>query len=159
VISPHGRNNFGWGNAARYWQDLPAQGPFALVCPDGLGRAHDKASNPLDQPPHDPSLFTYGYRRWIDDLARMPSLWNERNPLNYVDRLARLPFPLRLFWSSHDMVVGNQAKNQTGKLYKQIKAKNRSADVKQVKGLWAHSCEFVPGDRLSDALRDFELIA
>jgi pimeloyl-ACP methyl ester carboxylesterase len=285
VISPHGRNNFGWGNAAHYWQELPAQGPFALVCPDGLSRAHDKASNPLDQPPHDPSLFTYGYRRWIDDLARMPkivqetlpwlhidleriyvlgssmggqetlllaarypgplsagtgrlagaaafdsacdlpaqcayltslpathgadpqgvaarmiqeidakpanlrgfrqdatffntkqqrhmtiaellselprkpSLWNERNPLNYVDRLAHLPFPLRLYWSSHDTVVGNQATNQTGKLYKQIKAKNRSADVKQVKGLWAHSCEFVPGDRLSDALRKFELIA
>jgi hypothetical protein len=85
--------------------------------------------------------------------------WNERNPLNYVDRLAHLPFPIRLYWSSHDTVVGNQATNQTGKLYKQIKAKNRSADVKQVKGLWAHSCEFVPGDRLSDALRDFELIA
>jgi pimeloyl-ACP methyl ester carboxylesterase len=284
VISPHGRNNFGWGNAAHYWQDLPAQGPFALICPDGLSRAHDKASTPLDQPPHDPSLFTYGYRQWIDDLARMPkiaqetlpwlridltrvyvlgssmggqetlllaaryprslsggtgrlagaaafdstcdlatqcaylthlpaahgvdppavaarmiqevnakpgnvrafrqgatfynaklerhmtiaellsklprkpSLWNERSPLNYVDRLARLSFPLRLYWSSHDTVVGNQGPNQTGKLYRQIKAKNPSANVKQVKGLWAHSCEFVPGDFLSDALRAFELI-
>ena len=74
VISPHGRNNFGWGNAAHYWQELPADGPFALVCPDGLSRAHNKASNPFDQPPHDPSLFTYGYARWIDDLARMPKI-------------------------------------------------------------------------------------
>ena len=74
VISPHGRNNFGWANAAHYWQNLPADGPFALVCPDGLSRAHDKASDPLDQPAHDPSLFTYGYRRWIDDLARMPKI-------------------------------------------------------------------------------------
>jgi pimeloyl-ACP methyl ester carboxylesterase len=284
VISPHGRNNFGWGNAAHYWQELPAQGPFALICPDGLSRAHDKASNPLDQPPHDPSLFTYGYPRWIDDLARMPkivqatlpwlkidlkriyvmgssmggqetlllaarypgplsagtgrlagaaafdapcdmatqcsyltnlpvvhgtdphgvaarmiqeinakpaslrgfrqdatfyntkqkrhmtiaellsklprkpSLWNERSALHYVDRLAHLPFPLRLYWSSHDTIVGNQGTSQTGKLYKQIKAKNSSADVKQVKGLWAHSCEFVPGDCLSDLLREFKLI-
>jgi hypothetical protein len=59
----------------------------------------------------------------LSKLPRKPSLWNERSPLNYVDRLARLPFPLRLFWSSHDTVVGNQATNQTGKLYKQIKAK------------------------------------
>jgi pimeloyl-ACP methyl ester carboxylesterase len=284
VISPHGRNNFGWGNAAHYWQELPAEGPFALVCPDGLSRAHDKASDPFDQPPHDPSLFTYGYPRWIDDLARMPKIvqatlpwlhidleriyvlgssmggqetlllaarypralsggtgrlagaaafdspcnlvaqcayltdrpvvhgadphgvaarmieeintkpaslrgfrqsatffnaklerhmtiaellnklprnqarWNERSPLSYVDRLARLPFPLRLYWSSHDTIVGNQGTNQTGKLYKQIKAKNPRAKVTQVKGLWAHSCEFVPGDCLSDALRAFGLI-
>jgi poly(3-hydroxybutyrate) depolymerase len=284
VISPHGRNNFGWGNAAHYWQELPAAGPFALVCPDGLSRAHDRASDPLDQPPQDPSLFTYGYRRWIDDLARMPkivqetlpwlhidleriyvlgssmggqetlllaacypgplsggtgrlagaaafdspcdlvtqcayltnlhaahgtdpagvaarmieeinsrpgsvrgfrqaatffnakldkhmtigqllswlprkqSLWDERSPLHYVAKLAHLPFPLRLYWSSHDTVVGNQGRDQTGKLYKRIKAANPSAQVKQIKGLWAHSCEFVPGDCLSDALRAFKLI-
>jgi pimeloyl-ACP methyl ester carboxylesterase len=285
VISPHGRNNFGWGNAAHYWRDLPADGPFALVCPDGLSRAHDKATNPFDQPAADPSLFTYGYKRWIDDLARMPkivtatlpwlridleriyvlgssmggqetlllaarypkslsggtgrlagagafdspcdlatqcayltnltpahgsdpagvaarmieeinakpasvrgfrqgatffnarlkrhmtiaellsklprkqALWNERSPLNYVDKLARLPFPLRLYWSSHDTVVGNQATNQSGKLFKQIKAKNPSAKVTQTKGLWAHSAEFVPGSQLSDALLAFGLIA
>jgi pimeloyl-ACP methyl ester carboxylesterase len=284
VISPHGRNNFGWGNARHYWQDLPAAGPFALVCPDGLSRAHDRASDPLDQPPSDPSLFTYGYRRWIDDLARMPKiveatlpwlhidlervyvlgssmggqetlllaaryprslsggtgrlagaaafdspcdmatqcaylthlpaahgadpagvaarmieeigarpgnvrgflqsatffnqksdrhmtigqllnalprkppLWNERSALNYVPKLARLPFPLRLYWSSQDTVVGNQGRDQSGKLYKQIKAANPNAKVTQVKGLWAHSCEFVPGDCLSDALQAFGLI-
>ena len=85
VISPHGRNNFGWGNAAHYWQDLPAEGPFALVCPDGLSRAHDKASDPLDQPPSDPSLFTYGYPRWIDDLARMPKIVQETLPWLQID--------------------------------------------------------------------------
>jgi hypothetical protein len=37
VISPHGRNNFGWTNAS-YWSELPADGPFALICPEGLGR-------------------------------------------------------------------------------------------------------------------------
>jgi pimeloyl-ACP methyl ester carboxylesterase len=285
VISPHGRNNFGWANAAHYWQNLPADGPFALICPDGLSRAHDKATNPFDQPAPDPSLFTYGYKRWIDDLARMPkivtatlpwlridleriyvlgssmggqetlllaarypkslsggtgrlagaaafdstcdlatqcaylsnltpahgsdpvgvaarmieeinakpgsvrgfrqsatffnarlrrhmtiaellselprkqTLWNERSPLNYVDKLARLPFPLRLYWSSHDTVVGNQGTNQSGKLYKQIKAKNSNAKVTQIKGLWAHSAEFVPDSQLSDALLAFGLIA
>ena len=94
----------------------------------------------------------------LSKLPRKPSLWNERSALHYVDQLARLPFPLRLYWSSHDTIVGNQGTNQTGKLYKQIKAKNSSADVKQLKGLWAHSCEFVPGDCLSDLLREFKLI-
>ena len=255
VISPHGRNNFGWNNAARYWRELPAAGPFALVCPDGLSRAHDKAHDPLEQPPKDPSLFTYGYPRYVDDLARMPkivhetlpwlhidleriyvlgssmggqetlllaarypgplsggtgrlagaaafdspcdlavqcgyltrlpvahgadphgvaarmleeinarpksvtgfakaatffnsklekhmtigqllaelprnqSLWDERSPLHFVPRLSHLPFPLKLYWSSHDTVVGNQATNQSGKLYKAIKAANPAADV------------------------------
>ncbi len=281
VISPHGRNNFGFGNALHYWRDLPADGPFALVCPDGLSRAHDRTSDLLDQPPADPSLFTYGYERWVDDLARMPKivqatlpwldvdleriyvlgssmggqetlllaarypkalsggtgrlagaaafdatcdlavqcaylssrpgakphdvaarmieevnarpgslrgfrqtatyynaklgrrvplgqllgalprdqgLWDERSPLHYADELARLPFPLRLYWSSRDVIVGNQARNQTGKLYRRIKAANPTADVVETTGAWAHSAEFVPGDRLSDALAAFGLI-
>lgn len=285
VISPHGRNNFGWGNAAHYWRELPADGPFALVCPDGLSRAHTRATNPFDQPPADPSLFTYGYRRWIDDLARMPKivtatlpwlkidlervyvlgssmggqetlllaarypkslsggtgrlagaaafdstcdlatqcaylttraaaqgsdppgvaarmieevnarpgaiggfrqsatffngrlrrqmtigellkkvprnkgLWDERSPLSYVDTLAHLSFPLRLYWSSRDTVVGNQGTAQSGKLYTAIKGANSKAKVRQFKGTWAHSAEFVPGGRLSDALLAFGLIA
>jgi pimeloyl-ACP methyl ester carboxylesterase len=73
VISPHGRNNFAWNNAYQYWRDLPARGPFALICPDGLSRAHNAASDPFDRPP-DPTLFTYGYRNHIDDLARMPKI-------------------------------------------------------------------------------------
>jgi hypothetical protein len=95
----------------------------------------------------------------LSELPRKQSLWDERSPLHYVAQLAHLPFPLRLYWSSHDTIVGNQGRDQTGKLYKRIKAANPSADVAQVKGLWAHSCEFVPGDCLSDALRAFELIA
>jgi pimeloyl-ACP methyl ester carboxylesterase len=284
VISPHGRNNFGWGNAVRYWQELPAEGPFALICPDGLGRAHDRATNPLDQPPVDPSLFTYGYPRHVDDLARMPKIveetlpwlridlervyalgssmggqetlllaarypgplsagtgrlagaaafdapcdmatqcaylswrpaaqgsdppgvaarmleefgarprnvdgfrhaatffngkigkqmtigqlldqlktrqpaWDERSALTYVSRLAKLPFPLRIYWSSLDVVVGNQATHQSGKLVQALAEANPEADVHEVRGLWPHSAEFVPGGQLSDALRAFRLI-
>jgi pimeloyl-ACP methyl ester carboxylesterase len=284
VISPHGRNNFAWSNAVHYWQELPAEGPFALICPDGLSRAHDRASDPLDQPPSDPSLFTYGYRRYIDDLARMPkivqetlpwlpidleriyvlgssmggqetlllaarypgplsagtgrlvgaaafdatcdlatqcaylsqkapasgtdqagvaarmleevnarpsnvaafrrsarfynsrlkkqqtigqlldqlhpdqSLWDERSPLHHVRQLSHLPFPLKLYWSSRDSVVGNQDEQQTGRLYRAIKGANRDADVDAAIGRWAHSAEFVPGSLLSEALHHFELI-
>ena len=45
---------------ARLWGDLPAHGRFALVCPGGMGRRLP--------------LHSWGYRRQIDDLARMPSL-------------------------------------------------------------------------------------
>ena len=85
VISPHGRNNFAWNNANAYWQDLPADGPFALVCPDGLARAHDRASDPFDQPPLDPTLFTYGNPGHIDDLARMPRVVTEVLPWLDID--------------------------------------------------------------------------
>jgi pimeloyl-ACP methyl ester carboxylesterase len=285
LISPHGRNNFGWNNAVIYWQELPADGQFALICPDGLERAHDPESDPFDAPPSSPSLFTYGYPGHVDDLARMPSivaetlpwlpidmeriyvlgssmggqetlllaarypdalaggtgrlagaaafdspcdmptqcgylsqlpltassnppgvaammleeigsrpvdlsafnqaavfynsktqthwtigqlldklpedqgLWDERSPITYTDELANLPFPLRLYWSSNDTVVGNQAANQSGKLYDQIQGANPNADVQQVEGNWAHSVEFVPGDQLGEALRNFALIA
>jgi pimeloyl-ACP methyl ester carboxylesterase len=284
VISPHGRNNLGWNNAITYWQDLPADGPFILICPDGLGRAHDRASDPFDQPPANPGLFTYAYPKEIDDLARMPqiveatlpwlhvdrervyvlgssmggqetlmlaaryphalaggtgrlagagafdatcdlavqcayltrqpstpengppsvaalmieevgsrpanltgfdraatfydrktgsrltisrllddlpanqSLWDARSALHFVGVLAHLPFPLRIYWSSADIVVGNQATDQSGKLFAQIKAANPAADVVQVTGTWAHSLEFVPTGKLGEALAAFGLI-
>jgi pimeloyl-ACP methyl ester carboxylesterase len=284
VISPHGRNNAGWSNALVYWQDLPADGPFILVCPDGLGRAHSRATDPFDQPPTNPGLFTYGYPQEIDDLARMPqiveatlpwlrvdmeqvyvlgssmggqetlllaaryphslaagtgklagaaafdapcdlptqcaylthqpstangnpaavaalmleevgskpasltgflqtarfyndkrqaqmtigqllaelpadeSLWEARSPLNFVQVLANLPFPLRMYWSTADVVVGNQATEQSGKLYTRITASNPGAHVTHEVGTWAHSAEFAPDSKLGEALTAFGLI-
>jgi pimeloyl-ACP methyl ester carboxylesterase len=284
VISPHGRNNLGWTNAVFYWQDLPADGPFILICPDGLGRAHTKATDPFDQPPANPGLFSYGYPKEIGDLARMPQIveetlpwlrvdlervyvlgasmggqetlllaarypkalaagagrlagaaafdapcnmaaqcayltharatatsnppgiaalmleeigarpravnefdqsatfydektkthmtigqllrklpleqafWDQRSPLSFVNVLATLPFPLRIYWSTNDTVVGNQATAQSGKLYAQIKTANPSANVVQVEGDWAHAAEFMPNDKLGEALRAFALI-
>src|SRR3954464_6762861 len=73
VISPHGRNNFALTNARVYWQNLPAAGPFALVCPDGLARAHSAATTHVALPPN-PSLFTYGNVGHVHDLARMPQI-------------------------------------------------------------------------------------
>jgi poly(3-hydroxybutyrate) depolymerase len=59
VISPHGRGVSGSYNL-RFWGDLPARGPFALISPDGQGRRLP--------------LYSWGYRGQIDDLARMPAL-------------------------------------------------------------------------------------
>jgi pimeloyl-ACP methyl ester carboxylesterase len=59
VISPHGR-----GISARvqlrFWGGLPAFGPFAVVCPEGKGRRL--------------SLYSWGWRGQIDDLARMSQI-------------------------------------------------------------------------------------
>jgi pimeloyl-ACP methyl ester carboxylesterase len=85
VISPHGRNNAGYYNACHCWNEAPADGPFALISPDGLGRAHDRASDPYAPPPLNTGLFTYGYRRQIQDLARMPSIVREVLPWLKID--------------------------------------------------------------------------
>ena len=297
VISPHGRNGFGEVNAYYYWKELPADGPFALVSPDGLGRAHDQASDPNDQPPPALGFYTYGYPGQIGDLARMPSIlkatlpwleldltrvyvlgssmggqetillaakyptalaggdgvlagaaafdapcdlvtqcgyltspaalkaylaknphgnsppastaalmleeigtappnrpgwnetavfydskygthwsirqllnklpvdqskWDERSPVSYVDTLANLAFPLRIYWSSNDTTVGNQQTDQSGMLYTAIKAKNATANVVEVTGTWEHSVEFEqgsPDDQITGALEAFGLVA
>jgi poly(3-hydroxybutyrate) depolymerase len=59
VVSPHGRGVDGAYNL-RFWGDLPARGPFAVVSPDGQGRRLP--------------LYSWGYPGQIDDLARMPKL-------------------------------------------------------------------------------------
>jgi len=276
VISPHGRRVSAWDNAARFWQNLPAEGPFALICPDGLARAHDAASDPHDRPPG-ASLFTYGYRRHIDDLAWMPTIlakrlpwlridwkrvfvigssmggqetlllaarypnklagrnsrlagaaafdapcdlarqcahltnrdpavaarmleevgrrpasmrgwnreatyynrklrrhetivrlaaalpreqeaWDARSPLHFANALGELPFPLRIYWSTKDVVVANQERDHSGKLYKRIKQLHPHANVVAIRGTWAHSREFVPSRELGRALVDLGLI-
>src|SRR5262249_41894972 len=85
VISPHGRTNFALNNARGYWQNAPAAGPFALVCPDGLARARSAATDLADVPPN-PSLFTYGNEGQIHDLARMPHIVAATLPWLELDR-------------------------------------------------------------------------
>jgi len=71
VISPHGRGVDGAYNL-RFWGDSPADGPFALVSPDGQGR----------QLP----LYSWGYPGQIADLARMPALVRTAFPWLALDR-------------------------------------------------------------------------
>jgi poly(3-hydroxybutyrate) depolymerase len=71
VISPHGRGVKPAGNAA-LWGDLPARGDFAVICPGGMGRRLP--------------LHSWGYRKQIDDLARMPDIVEETLPWVRVDR-------------------------------------------------------------------------
>src|SRR3954451_23270688 len=277
VISPHGRNNHALNNERGSWQNLPAAGPFALVCPDGLARAHSAATDPVDAPPN-PSLFTYGNVGHVHDLARLPQIveatlpwlelqrdrvyvlgssmggqetlllaarypkalagghgklagaaafdavcdlavqcgylthhrpgvsanmieevgtrpastrgwnlgapyfnrkerrqktigslldelpkgqeyWNARTALSFAGKLASLPFPLRLYWSTEDIVVGNQERDQTGKLFASIERVAPNAKVTPIRGQWAHSHEFFPRRQLGAALAAFDLVS
>jgi len=70
VVCPHGRGVRPIGNA-RLWGDLPALGGFAVVVPGGMGRRLP--------------LHSWGYRRQIDDLARMPSIVHATLPWLRID--------------------------------------------------------------------------
>jgi poly(3-hydroxybutyrate) depolymerase len=56
VVSPHGRGQPALANV-RFWGDLPAEGNFAVIKPEGQGRVL--------------GLHSWGWRGQIDDLANM----------------------------------------------------------------------------------------
>ncbi|HEX6700231.1 MAG TPA: hypothetical protein VF101_05815 [Gaiellaceae bacterium] len=70
VISPHGRGASAISNAMR-WGDLPAQGGFAVVNPEGQGRRL--------------ALYSWGAPGQIADLARMPRLVEQAFPWVRID--------------------------------------------------------------------------
>ena len=70
VISPHGRGVRAQVNA-RLWRELPARGPFAVICPGGMGRRLP--------------LHSWGWKGQIDDLARMPSILRDTRPWLRID--------------------------------------------------------------------------
>ncbi len=70
VISPHGRGVRAQTNA-RLWRDLPAGGPFVVICPGGMGRRLP--------------LHSWGWKGQIDDLARMPSILRNARPWLRID--------------------------------------------------------------------------
>ncbi len=71
VISPHGRGVGAKENIKR-WGRLPATGDFAVVNPEGQGRAL--------------TLFSWGDPGEIHDLARMPDIVEHALPWLHVDR-------------------------------------------------------------------------
>jgi pimeloyl-ACP methyl ester carboxylesterase len=71
VISPHGRG-VGAKENIRRWGRLPATGDFAVVNPEGQGRAL--------------TLFSWGDPGEIRDLAHMPDIVEHALPWLHVDR-------------------------------------------------------------------------
>jgi poly(3-hydroxybutyrate) depolymerase len=70
VISPHGRGVDALVNV-KLWGDLPAQGRFAVINPEGQGRKLQ--------------LYSWGYRGQIADLLRMPKIVEETLPWLRID--------------------------------------------------------------------------
>ena len=95
----------------------------------------------------------------LAELPKGQAAWNARSALSFTRKLASLPFPLRLYWSTEDVVVGNQERDQTGKLFAAIEARAPHANVTPIRGQWAHSHEFFPGKQLGAALTAFGLIS
>jgi poly(3-hydroxybutyrate) depolymerase len=71
AISPHGRG-VGAEENIRRWGNLPAVGRFAVINPEGQGRAL--------------TLFSWGDPGEIRDLARMPQIAEHALPWLHVDR-------------------------------------------------------------------------
>jgi pimeloyl-ACP methyl ester carboxylesterase len=180
VISPHGRG-VGAGLNVRRWGRLPALGDFAVVNPEGQGRAL--------------TLFSWGDPGEIRDLARMPDIVEEALPWRRVDRhrvyafggsmggqetlllVAHFPHLLagaaafdaptnmaaryRAFVgqprSTRDRVVTDQ-RDESGLLYRTIKRLNPSAPVREYVGTWAHTSEMKSGGYLPYALSRFRLL-
>ena len=71
VISPHGRG-VGAKINVRRWGTLPAVGDFAVVNPEGQGRAL--------------TLFSWGDPGEVRDLARMPAIVEHAIPWLHIDR-------------------------------------------------------------------------
>ena len=65
VIAPHGRGVDARTNVT-LWGDLPDRGRFAVINPEGQGRRLE--------------LYSWGWRRQIDDLLRMPDIVRETLP-------------------------------------------------------------------------------
>ncbi len=71
VISPHGRGVDALTNT-HLWGDLPGRGRFIVINPEGQGRKL--------------TLYSWGYRRQVDDLVRMPKILEETLPWLRVAR-------------------------------------------------------------------------
>lgn len=226
VISPHGRGVSAEANT-HFWGGLPAYGPFAVVNPEGQGRRL--------------TLYSWGWRGQIDDLARMPSVvtralpwlrldrrriyalgssmggqevlllvalhphllagaaaldsatdmaaryrafrelrggsWLQwlardeiggtprtnprgyaaRSPISFAREIARSGVPLHIWWSTRDRIVRNQ-RDESGLLYRRIKAIAPRAPVTEYVGRWAHSKEMHALARLPLALVRLGLI-
>ena len=226
VISPHGRGISARDNL-RFWGDLPAFGPFAVVSPEGQGRVLTR--------------YSWGWRGEIDDLARMPAVveralpwlriernriyavgtsmggqetlllvarrphllagaaaldadtdmsaryrafrelhgglrlqalareeiggapgsdpaaYAARSPIHWARAIARSGVPLHIWWSRRDRIVRDQ-RDESGRLFREIRRLGPRASVTQYVGDWAHSKEFHASARLPLALVELGLI-
>ena len=129
VISPHGRGLTGRHNIP-IWGKLPAEGPFAVVSPDGHGRRLPRHS--------------WGYRGQIDDLARMPAILRRTLPWLTIDRTRVYAFggsmggqEVLLLAARHpEVVAGVAAFDSVTNLARQYRAFPRLPCPRRCRELW-----------------------
>ncbi len=87
----------------------------------------------------------------------VPRAYRLRSPIDWAAALARSDVPLHIWWSTRDRIVTNQ-RDESGRLYRLVKAMTPRASVTQYVGRWAHSKEFHASARLPLALVRLDLI-
>ncbi len=99
-----------------------------------------------------------GFLQWAARLEvggtpwRDPRAYELRSPLDFARAIARSGVPLELWWSTRDRVVVDQAE-QSGLLYRRIRADEPRAPVYAFVGTWKHTAEMRWNRRLPFALR------
>ena len=88
---------------------------------------------------------------------QVPRAYAARSPITYARTIAFSCVPLQMWWSSADRVVRDQ-RQQSERLFLEIKRLNPNAPVQAFSGLWIHSDEMRAQARLPLALATFGLL-
>ena len=80
-----------------------------------------------------------------------------RSPLDWAHRIAFSRVPLQIWWSKRDRIVTDE-RNESGRLYSDIKRLNPSAPVQEFVGTWAHTTEMKAHAYLPYSLSLFGLL-
>jgi pimeloyl-ACP methyl ester carboxylesterase len=89
---------------------------------------------------------------------QVPYAYATRSPLHYARRLALAHVPVELWWSTSDLVVPDQATDQSGALFARIIHIEPRATVEAFVGSWRHSAEQQATSRLPFALAQLGLL-
>jgi poly(3-hydroxybutyrate) depolymerase len=80
-----------------------------------------------------------------------------RSPLAHAKAIALSCVPLQIWWSRTDRVVVDSSQ-QSGAMFRQVRARNPHAPVSAYVGSWEHTKVFTPGRLLPTALAQFGLM-
>jgi poly(3-hydroxybutyrate) depolymerase len=86
-----------------------------------------------------------------------PARYAARSPITYARRIARSCVPLQLWWSVADRVVSDQ-RQQSARLFWELRRLNPEAPVSAFAGFWIHSAEMRAKSLLPIALAQFGLL-
>ena len=80
-----------------------------------------------------------------------------RSPLNWAGEIARSGVPLQLWWSDSDEIVVDQG-TQSGRLFRELRARDPAGRLERVTGSWSHTAESYARLQLPGAARWLRLL-